>query len=123
MPKRYGTGAAVMVPYQVFETADRPLCLAAGNDRLWARCAWVRNKGELIPLNQAALRGSTRAEWRDALAVAGVPSGPVNDTAELMETEQPAAVGVLQDLPEGGLRVVGLPIQCDRRRRLSACRA
>lgn len=35
IPKRHGTGAAVIVPYQVFETADRPLCLAAGNDRLF----------------------------------------------------------------------------------------
>jgi len=87
VPKRHGTGGAVIVPYQVFETADRPLCLAAGNDRLWARCAkvlghpeWgtearfatgsqrVRNKGELLPLIQAALRERTRAEWLDALA-------------------------------------------------------
>src|SRR5919202_348462 len=41
VPKRHGTGGAVIVPYQVFDTADRPLCLAAGNDRLWARCARV----------------------------------------------------------------------------------
>ena len=77
VPKRHGTGGAVIVPYQVFETADRPLCLAAGNDRLWARCAavlghpeWgtearfatgpqrVRNKGELIPLIQAITEGA-----------------------------------------------------------------
>jgi crotonobetainyl-CoA:carnitine CoA-transferase CaiB-like acyl-CoA transferase len=141
-PKRHGTGGAVIVPYQVFETADRPLCLAAGNDRLWARCArvlgypeWgtdprfatgpqrVRNKGELIPLIQAALRERTRAEWLGALAAAGVPSGPVNDVAELAATEQLAAVGILQDLPEGGPRVVGLPVSFDRKRPLSARRA
>ena len=142
VPKRHGTGGAVIVPYQVFDTADRPLCLAAGNDRLWARCArvlgrpeWgteprfatrpqrVRNKGELIPLIQAALKGRTRAEWLDALAAAGVPSGPVNDIAELAATEQLAAVGILQELPEGGPRVVGLPISFDRRRPRSARRA
>lgn len=142
VPKRHGTGGAVIVPYQVFDTADRPLCLAAGNDRLWARCArvlghpeWgteprfatgpqrVRNKGELIPLIQAALKGRTRAEWLDALAAAGVPSGPVNDIAELAATEQLSAVGILQELPEGGPRVVGLPISFDRRRPRSARRA
>ena len=142
VPKRHGTGGAVIVPYQVFDTADRPLCLAAGNDRLWARCArvlgrpeWgtdprfatepqrVRNKGELIPLIQAALKERTRAEWLDALAAAGVPSGPVNDIAELAETEQLAAVGILQELPEGGPRVVGLPISFERKRPLSARRA
>ncbi|HYI81859.1 MAG TPA: CoA transferase [Acetobacteraceae bacterium] len=142
VPKRHGTGGAVIVPYQVFETADRPLCLAAGNDRLWARCAavlghpeWgtearfatgpqrVRNKGELIPLIQAIMKERTRAHWLDALAVAGVPSGPVNDIGELAATEQLAAVGILQDLPEGGPRVVGLPISFDRQRPLSARRA
>jgi crotonobetainyl-CoA:carnitine CoA-transferase CaiB-like acyl-CoA transferase len=142
VPKRHGTGGAVIVPYQVFETADRPLCLAAGNDRLWARCAavlghpeWgtearfatgpqrVRNKGELIPLIQAIMKERTRAHWLDALAAAGVPSGPVNDIGELAATEQLAAVGILQDLPEGGPRVVGLPISFDRRRPLSVRRA
>ena len=50
IPKRHGTGAAVIVPYQIFETADRPLCLAAGNDRLWARCArcWAIPTGRPI---------------------------------------------------------------------------
>lgn len=142
VPKRHGTGGAVIVPYQVFETADRPLCLAAGNDRLWARCArvlgrseWgtearfatgpqrVRNKGELIPLIQTVLRARTRAHWLDALAAAGVPSGPVNDIPELAATEQLAAVGIVQELPEGGPRVVGLPISFDRRRPRSARRA
>ena len=96
-PQRMGNAHPNIVPYQVFETADRPLCLAAGNDRLWARCAkalghpeWgaearfatgpqrVRNKGELIPLIQAALRERTRAEWLDALAATDaiiVPGG------------------------------------------------
>ena len=41
MPQRHGTGGTVIVPYQTFDTADRPLCLAPGNDRLWARCAQV----------------------------------------------------------------------------------
>src|SRR6201996_1674623 len=39
--QRHGTGGTVIVPYQLFETADRPVCLAPGNDRLWARCAQV----------------------------------------------------------------------------------
>src|SRR3712207_1627969 len=86
VPRRHGTGAAVIVPYQVFETADRPMCLAAGNDRLWARCAkvlghpeWaddprfarsrerVRNKAVLVPLVAEVLRGNTRAHWIAAL--------------------------------------------------------
>jgi len=135
VPKRHGAGAAVIVPYQVFETADRPICLAAGNDRLWARCAkvlghpeWgqdprfatgperVRNKTILLPLVAEALRHGTREQWLTALEAAGVPSGPVNDIAELAATEQLAAVDFVQSRPEGGPRVVGLPISFNRLR-------
>jgi crotonobetainyl-CoA:carnitine CoA-transferase CaiB-like acyl-CoA transferase len=139
VPRRHGTGGAVIVPYQVFETADRPFCLAAGNDRLWARCArvlghpeWaedprfskgaqrVRNKAELLPLVAAVLRTNTRAHWIAALEGAGVPCSPVNDIGELAAAEQFAAVDIVQTLPESGVRVVGLPISFDRRRPRSA---
>jgi crotonobetainyl-CoA:carnitine CoA-transferase CaiB-like acyl-CoA transferase len=138
IPKRHGTGGAVIVPYQVFDTADRPLCLAAGNDRLWARCAkvlghpeWVsdmrfatgparvRNKAALLPLIADALRLQPRDHWLAALEAAGVPSGPVNDIAELAASPQFAAMDMMQNLPEGGPCVVGLPISFNRRRPLS----
>ena len=138
IPKRHGTGGAVIVPYQVFDTADRPLCLAAGNDRLWARCAkvlghpeWasdprfatgparVRNKAALLPLIAEALLLQPRDHWLAALEAESVPSGPVNDIAELAASPQFAAMGIMQALPEGGPRVVGLPISFNRRRPLS----
>ena len=139
VPQRHGTGAAVIVPYQLFETSDRPICLAAGNDRLWARCAavlghpeWaedprfaksaarVRNKAELVPLVAAVMRTGTREHWLAALDGAGVPCSPVNDIAELAATEQLAASGMVQQLPDGGPRVAGLPITFDRQRPYSA---
>ncbi len=132
VPTRHGTGGAVIVPYQVFDTADRPLCLAAGNDRLWARCAqvlghpeWasderfakgparVRNKAVLIPLVAEALRARGRDEWIAALEAAGVPCSPVNDIGEVVASEQFAAMDMVQALPGGGPRVVGLPINFD----------
>jgi crotonobetainyl-CoA:carnitine CoA-transferase CaiB-like acyl-CoA transferase len=138
VPKRHGTGGAVIMPYQVFETADRPLCLAAGNDRLWARCAqvlghpeWasddrfargaarVRNKATLLPLIAEVLKTRPRDAWIAALEGAGVPCAPVNDIGEVVASEQFAAMGIAQDLP-GGPRVVGLPISFDRARPRSA---
>ncbi|WP_211860626.1 CaiB/BaiF CoA transferase family protein [Neoroseomonas soli] len=135
IPKRHGTGGAVIVPYQVFDCADRPLCLAAGNDRLWTRCAavlghpeWatddrfakgaarVRNKPVLIPLIAEVLKTRPRDEWIAALEKAGVPCSPVNDIREVVASEQFAAVEIVQDLPGGGPRVVGLPISFDRQR-------
>ncbi|TDH63290.1 CoA transferase [Dankookia rubra] len=135
VPKRHGTGAAVIVPYQVFETADRPLCLAAGNDRLWARCArvlghpeWatderfaksrqrVAHRAVLVPLIAEVLRGNTRAHWIAGLEAVRVPCAPVNDIGEVAASEQFAAVDIVQTLPESGVRVVGLPINFDRTR-------
>ena len=135
IPKRHGTGAAVIVPYQVFETADRPLCLAAGNDRLWARCAkvlghpdWatderfaksrqrVKHRAVLVPLIAEVLKTKTRAHWIAGLEAAGVPCAPVNDIGEVAASAQFAAVDIVQTLPESGVRVVGLPINFDRKR-------
>jgi len=134
-PKRHGTGSGAIVPYQLFETTDAPVCLAAGNDRLWARCAkvlghpeWgtdprfatsaqrVRNRAELVPLIASVMRHKSRAHWLAALEEAGVPCSPVNDIAELAATEQLAAADLVHQLPDGGPRVVGLPISFDRKR-------
>jgi crotonobetainyl-CoA:carnitine CoA-transferase CaiB-like acyl-CoA transferase len=144
VPKRHGTGGAVIVPYQTFDTADRPVCLAPGNDRLWARCAqvlgrsdWatdpryaksaarVANKAELLPMIAAAMLTKSRAEWLDVFEKAGVPCSPVNDIGELANTEQLAAADLVYQLParEGETtspRVVGLPISFNRKRPRSA---
>ncbi len=136
LPQRHGTGGAVIVPYQTFDCADgKPLCLAPGNDRLWARCAtvlgkpdWatdpryarsaarVQNKAELLPMIAAAMRTRSREQWIEAFEKAGVPCAPVNDIGELARTEQFAASNLVQELPGGGPKVVGLPISFDRQR-------
>jgi crotonobetainyl-CoA:carnitine CoA-transferase CaiB-like acyl-CoA transferase len=133
--QRHGTGAAVIVPYQVFETADEPLVLAAGNDRLWARAAavlghpeWasdarfakgadrVRNKAALLPMIADAFRTRGRDAWLAALEAAGVPASPVNDVGQVADSAQMAAMELVQDLGDGSPRVLGLPLAFDRRR-------
>jgi crotonobetainyl-CoA:carnitine CoA-transferase CaiB-like acyl-CoA transferase len=139
LPKRHGTGGGVIVPYQLFETSDRPICLAAGNDRLWARCAqvlghpeWateprfatsaqrVRNKAELVPAIATVMLTQSREHWLAALEKAGVPCSPVNDIGELAATPQLEAADLVHPLPDGGPKVVGLPISFDRKRPRSA---
>ncbi|MSP30250.1 MAG: CoA transferase, partial [Acetobacteraceae bacterium] len=46
VPERHGTGSNIIVPYQIFTTADRPLCIAAGNDRLFVKMAGVMGHPE-----------------------------------------------------------------------------
>jgi crotonobetainyl-CoA:carnitine CoA-transferase CaiB-like acyl-CoA transferase len=134
-PQRSGGASFTLVPYQVFATSDRPICIAAGNDRLFAKCAGVlghpewagdprfvlvrdraANRTALIELMKPVLETRSRAEWMAALEQVGVPCSPVNDIPELSETEQLKSVDLLRTLPGSGLRVVGLPIVFDGER-------
>ena len=136
--KRHGTGANVIVPYQVFQASDLPFVIAAGNDRLFARCAkvmghpeWgqdpayatgpkrVANKVALVSAMQAIIGAGTRDAWIERLEAQGVPCAAVNDIGELARSEQFAEVDMMQALPETGVKVVGLPISFDSERPLS----
>ena len=134
VPQRHGTGASTITPYQAFDAADASFVLAAGNDRLWAggaavlgRPEWAadpryatgpqRNahRPELVAAIAAILRTRPRASWLAAFAAVGVPAAPVNDIGELARSEQLAALGLLQAMPDG-LAMVGLPLSFDRER-------
>jgi crotonobetainyl-CoA:carnitine CoA-transferase CaiB-like acyl-CoA transferase len=90
-----------IVPYEVFEAADRPIVIAAGNDRQFrALCAavdrpelaadarYATNAGrvaardELVPSLAEALARGTADHWFAVLTEAGVPCGPINDLAD-----------------------------------------
>ncbi len=135
LPQRHGAASATLAPYQIFETADRPICIAAGNDRLFVKLAvamghpeWTgdplfsdgrkraANREALVAAMQPVLLERTRRDWLGILGEAGVPVAPVNNIAELAETEQLQAMDMMRTLPGSGLRVVGLPVSFDRLR-------
>src|SRR5205085_10088692 len=83
--------------YQMFDTADEPLTLGLGNDRIWSRfwrCvgdeAYGRNprfvtnalrrehRAEIVEHIQVLLMDKPRADWLTLFARARVPAGPVN---------------------------------------------
>jgi formyl-CoA transferase len=132
---RTGAATPTIVPYQVFETADRPLVIAAGYDRLFHKLAavlgfpeWATDprfaKGRdrfvhrdtLIGLLKPVLLTKKRAEWLAAFEAAGVPCSPVNTIVELQQTEQFKASDLIRTLPGSELPVVGLPISFDGQR-------
>lgn len=138
IPPSHGTGSAYIVPYQVFKASDDSLVIAAGNDLMFASCAGVLGHPEwaedsrfqtapqrvvhkliLIPLMAQAVATFSRAGLLLALEAKGVPSAPVNNIKELAECEQLSAVGIMQNLPENGLEVAGLPLSVNRKRPLS----
>ncbi|MET4697085.1 crotonobetainyl-CoA:carnitine CoA-transferase CaiB-like acyl-CoA transferase [Constrictibacter sp. MBR-5] len=134
-PVRHGAASAVLAPYQAFETADRPICIAAGNDRIFVRMAkemghpeWPQdprfengpkragNRDAIVAAVQEVLLTAGRDEWIARLEKVGVPVAPINDVAELAAAEQTQIMGMIQKEPETGRSIVGLPISFGQRR-------
>ena len=132
-PQRAGNAHQNIVPYQVFEVADGHLILAVGNDGQFARfCAVagrpelardprfsrnadrVRHRSELVPLLAGLLKARTRRDWLEALEAAKVPSGPINDLADVFADPQVKERAMTVALPHplaGTVRLVASPLK------------
>jgi crotonobetainyl-CoA:carnitine CoA-transferase CaiB-like acyl-CoA transferase len=134
-PRRHGSGAAQIVPYEMFATSDGHLMIAVGNDSLFGRLcgalgepqlaqderfrtnvARVQNRAELFKLLQATFRVVCTAQWRDRLDKVGVPNAPLRTLSEVMSDPQTLALGILQHVAGLGLTTVGVPIRFNGRR-------
>jgi crotonobetainyl-CoA:carnitine CoA-transferase CaiB-like acyl-CoA transferase len=135
VPTRQGTVFPMVAPYQVFETRDGELMIGGGNDRLFVALCQVlelhaladdprfrtnpdrvRNRAELVELLSERLRERDSADWQARLADAGVPAAPVADVADIVESEQTKALGMLQPVAHPaipGLRLAALPLSVD----------
>lgn len=101
VPQAMGNRHPSIAPYEVFDTADRPLVLAVGNDRQFAAMAdvlgmpeladderyasnavRVAHREELAKTLASALAANTADAWFEALTAARVPCGPLNDIAD-----------------------------------------
>ena len=130
---RHGTAFPLIAPYEVFETKDGRLMILAGNDRLFGRLcgaleldeltrdprfatnpARVENRTELKSLLEERLRSEPSEVWLARLAAARVPAGPVNDVAQVADSEQTRALGLLQSV--GDLQLVAPPLSFDGER-------
>ncbi len=130
VPRPMGNAHPNIVPYQLFEAADRPFILAAGNDRLYR---WtceaigrpdlaederfttnrdrVRHRDELVPILAEVLRTRSAAEWLALLEERNVPSAPVRTVDEVFASPEGAAmVQQVEDPVRGMLRLVADPI-------------
>jgi crotonobetainyl-CoA:carnitine CoA-transferase CaiB-like acyl-CoA transferase len=112
--KRWGNAHPNLVPYQLFNAADRPLVVAVGTDAQWVACAralglmslandadLATNPGRIAQRNRIVSEFSQRIAsrpagvWRSLLDEAGVPNGVVNTVLEaLSETNASALTGL-----------------------------
>jgi crotonobetainyl-CoA:carnitine CoA-transferase CaiB-like acyl-CoA transferase len=117
-PGRQGTAHPNIVPYQAFATADSYLMLAVGNDRQFAsfcsaagraelaederyrtNAGRVANRAALVPEIDRLCRQKTTRLWLAALALVGVPCGPINNLAEVFAEPQVKHRKMRFDLP------------------------
>jgi len=135
MPDRSATGHPNLVPYQAFDTADRPVMICCGNDRLFAKLTvllghpgWARdeayatnrarlvNRVAIVALIADALRARPRAEWLEAMTEAGIPSGPMNTIPEAEAEPQVAALEMMGRVEGADFDLLALPMSFDGRR-------
>jgi glutaryl-CoA transferase len=133
VPGPMGNQHPNIVPYQLFQAADRPFIVAAGNDRLFERTcavlgrpelvhderfatneARVRHRDILIEMLAEAFAARGADEWLAELEAAAVPCAPVRRLDEVFETpEGRGAIQEVDDPVRGSLRLVADPIRLD----------
>ncbi|MCO0597524.1 CoA transferase [Peribacillus butanolivorans] len=135
-PERMGNQHPNIVPYQTFHASDGELVVAVGNDEQFRRFTYVLerpdlaeqeqfkrnenrllNKEELIPIVEDLLKRKTKKEWKVLLDDAGIPNGPINTIAEMLEDPQIKARDMLVNMEHPtveNLRVTGSPLKLSK---------
>jgi crotonobetainyl-CoA:carnitine CoA-transferase CaiB-like acyl-CoA transferase len=133
VPRALGNAHPSIAPYEVYQAADRPLVIAAGNDRQFERlCAAlgapalcadprftgnrerVAHRDELAAEINSLLSARDADAWFTALSAAGVPCGPINDLAEAFALAERLGLGAVAQVEDprrdAPLRQVAHPV-------------
>lgn len=122
--QRWGNGHPNLVPYQLFDAADRPIVIAVGSDGQWRACAnalglgelvedetlrtnagRVRNRDRLVEVMADRLSEMGAQYWINRLQAASVPCGLVRTIAEaLQDTDAHPQMGIRPSVP-GSIRL------------------
>ncbi|MEI9887532.1 MAG: CoA transferase [Rhizomicrobium sp.] len=133
VPGPLGSRHPSIAPFAAFATKDGHIAIAAGNDDLFARVARVVGREELIgdprfasnPKRvvhvdelaqemEVALSARTSRHWLAALEAAGVPSGPINNVAQVMADPQVLHRNMIVETLDpdlGPIRMQGNPVK------------
>jgi crotonobetainyl-CoA:carnitine CoA-transferase CaiB-like acyl-CoA transferase len=121
-PEQHGAGHPALVPYRAFDTADRPIVVAAvGVEKFWrnlataigqpgladdprfvGNAARVEHRAALEAILETAFRGRGQAEWLAVLGAADVPAAPVLGVAEAISSAQATARDMAVRIPVQG---------------------
>ncbi len=129
VPGIMGNRHPSITPYETFDTADRPIAVAVGNDKQFAAVAAELGVQEILSDNRfgtnadrvanrdalCAILGEvflTRGadHWHEALNKAGVPAGPINDLAEAFSYAERLGLGPVVAVPGTSTPQVANPV-------------
>ncbi len=132
-PRRSNSAHPSVVPFQNFETADGWVVVAGPKQKFWERFCEVighpdlttdprfsdfsgrdRNRDELLPLLESALRERTTAAWLALFGERGVPAAAVNDVETALRDPQADARGAVVEIEHphlGPVRQVASPLR------------
>lgn len=133
VPGPLGTRHPSITPFEVFAAADGHMVIAAGNDTLFARLAkalgrpeladdarFSNNRARTLHVDElkaeieAILAARPVAEWLAVLDAAGIPSGPINNVANVVADPHVAARNMIvgaEGVSGRALRMAGNPIK------------
>jgi formyl-CoA transferase len=132
-PRAMGSAHRLSAPYQAFRTSDGYITLAALTQQQWnALCATLgreslatdarfetnaarlANRAALVAEIESALGTRTTAEWVEQLLVAGVPSGPIYNFAQVFQDPHTHARRMIEDVDHpvaGRVHTLGFPLK------------
>jgi crotonobetainyl-CoA:carnitine CoA-transferase CaiB-like acyl-CoA transferase len=133
VPRALGNAHPSIAPYEVYQAADRPIVIAAGNDRQFAElCAAlgaprlaadprfagnrdrVAHRDELAAALNELLSSRDADAWFAGLSAAGVPCGPINDLAGAFALAESLGLGAVAQVDDprrdAPLRQVAHPV-------------
>ncbi|MBD9472068.1 CoA transferase [Achromobacter sp. ACM01] len=134
LPRRSGGKDSVIAIYQVFGTADDPLSLGLGNDRIWqrfwqavgdpafgARAEFASNahrrthREAIVTRIAELLRAQPRAHWLALFAEHSIPAGPINRLDQVAQDPDLLDKGLIYRAraSNGAIPQVGLGIGFD----------
>lgn len=113
-PEPTGNRHTLLAPFDVYHTQDLPISICVGNDSLFLKLcevmqhpelaqdprfvsnvARVKNVEEMTGMLNRALSSQPAAYWLELFCQHGIPSGPINTIAQVMEDEQLKARNML----------------------------
>src|SRR3954447_982746 len=131
--RRRGNRHPSIVPYETYETADRPLAIAVGNERIFVRLCealgldalpsderFATNEArgghadELQAAFEDVLRAHDADHWLRVLREAKVPAGPINEVDEAFALAEELGMEPVEEV--GGLPLIRPPLRVDGER-------